>query len=153
MLAYYLVIIFHKQTSKEDILQHQELLNTCLISAIDEYSRYYEILKMIDLLKEENDSDAQFFNKCIIIQNLNPFELNARLSNFLVQKDKIPQYKIKFPKLDKDDDEKKRNNIIKDIYFLLDVIKASLEMNTDNIRFELFDKFIALFQNFKGQQI
>jgi hypothetical protein len=33
---------------------------------------------MIDLLKEENvnenDYDAQFYNKCKIIQNLNPFE-------------------------------------------------------------------------------
>ena len=142
LLAYYLVIIFHKQTSREDMEQNQGLLNTCLISAIDEYSCYYEILKMIDVLKEENDSDAQFFNKCKIIQNLNPFELNASLSSFLVQKDKIPNYKIEFPTLNWDDDEKKRNNKIKDIYFLLDVIKASLKMNIDNIRFELFNKFI-----------
>ena len=147
LLSYYLVNIFHKQTSNEDIQQNQGLFSTYLMSAIDNYSYYFEILKMIDLLKEENvnenDSDAQFYNKCKIIQNLNPFELNVRLFDFLTQKYTIPQYKkIEFPKLDKNDDENKINSKIKDIYLLLDVIKASLEMNSENIRYELFNKYI-----------
>jgi len=99
---------------------------------------------MIDLLKEENesDSDAQFYNKCKIIQNLNPFELNTRLFDFLSQRDSIPQYKkIEFPKLDKNDNENEISKKIKDIYVFLDVIKSSLKINTENIRFELFKKY------------
>ena len=144
LLAYYLVYIFHKQTGKEDLQQNQKLLRIYLITAIGDYSCYFDILKMTNLLKEENenDSEAQFYNKCKIIQNLNPFEFNKSLNDFLLKKNSIPQYGITFPNLDSNDDENSRNNKIKDIYFLLDVIKASLEMNFGNIRFELFNKYI-----------
>ena len=144
LLAYYLVYIFHKQTGKEDLQQNQKLLRIYLITAIGDYSCYFEILKMINLLKEENenDSEAQFYNKCKIIQNLNPFEFNISLNDFLLKKNSFPQYGITFPNLDSNDDENSRNNKIKDIYLLLDVIKASLEMNIGNIRFELFNKYI-----------
>ena len=65
LLAYYLVNIFHKQTRKEDLQQSQGLLNNCIFGAIDDYSCYFEILKMIDLLKrrERKYSDGKFDNK------------------------------------------------------------------------------------------
>jgi len=110
---------------------------------------------MIDLFKEENesDSDAQFYNKCKIIQNLNPFELNNKLFDFLSQKDSIPQYKkIEFPKLDKNDNENEISKKIKDIYGFLDIIKSSLKINSENIRFELFKKYNAFSLEFKGYQ-
>ena len=144
--AYYLVQIFHKDSSEEDIKKYKKSLNISLNFAISDYSDYVKILEMINLIKEEkeNDVNTQFQNKCQLIKNLNISELNTNISTFLLKHDNIPQYKnIDFPKLDPYDNEKTFINKIKDISILLDVINSSLKMNIENIRFQLYNKYIT----------
>ena len=147
--AYYLVQIFHKDTSEENIDKYRKSLNIILFTTINNYSYYVDILKKINLIEvdeedeEIEEKEAQFQNKCQIIKNLNRNELNANISTFLLKNDNIPQYKnIIFPKLDLNDGEEAFNNKIKDIANLLDVIKSSLKMNTENIRFLLFKRYV-----------
>ena len=145
LLIYNLVNAFHKGTSQLDIEKFQKSLNIYLISAVNNYSDYFSILKNIGLIKEDNEdnTDIQFFNLCKAIQLLNTFEFNSNLSAFLLLKDSIPQYRnISFPKLDSKEDEKTYNEKIKDIALLLDVINSSLGMHIENIRYELFKKYI-----------
>ena len=144
--AYYLVHIFHKDSSEEDIQKNKKSLNITLNIGIADYSDYVKILEMINLLEDEKDNDinTQFQNKCQLIKNLNIFELNANISTFLLEHNEIPQYKnIDFPKLDSNDDKNTFINKIKEIATLLDVINSSLKMNTENIRFELYNKYIT----------
>jgi hypothetical protein len=144
--AYYLVHIFHKDSSEEDIQKNKKSLNITLNIGIADYSDYVKILEMINLIEDEKDNDIniQFQNKCQLIKNLNIFELNANISTFLLEHNEIPQYKnIDFPKLDSNDDKNTFINKIKEIATLLDVINSSLKMNTENIRFELYNKYIT----------
>lgn len=145
LLTYDLVTIFHKGTSPEDVLKFQKSFYLFIIVYIKIYTYYKEILKNIVLQKEdnENNSDVQFLNKCKIIQNLNKFEFNSSLSTFLLLKESIPQFKrINFPKLDSKDNEKIYNEKIKNIAILFDVINSSFIMNAQNIRYELFQKYV-----------
>ena len=144
--AYYLVRIFHKDSSEEDIKNYKKSLDISLTIATGDYSNYVKILEMINLIEEEkeNDINTQFQNKCQLIKNLNISELNANISIFLLKHDEIPQYKnIDFPKLDSNDNQNTFINKIKDISTLLDVINSSLNMNTENIRFQLYNKYIT----------
>ena len=145
--AYYLVHIFHKDSSEEDIQKNKKSLNITLNFAIaDYYSDYVKILEMINLIEKEkeNDINTQFQNKCQLIKNLNISEFNANISTFLLKHNEVPHYKnIDFPKLDSNDDQNTCINKIKEIATFLDVINSSLNMNTENIRFELYNKYIT----------
>ena len=145
LLIYNLVFIFHKETNQFDIEKFQKSLNIYLVSSVNNYSDYCEILKNIGLLKEDNEEnkDIQFLNFCKIIQHLNKDEFNSSLSAFLLLNDSIPQYRnIIFPKLDSKEDEKTYNEKIRDIALLLEVINSSLGMRTENIRYEMFKKYM-----------
>lgn len=142
---YNLVLLFHKQTIQFDFEKYQKALNVYLATIVNDYSEYFSILKNIDLVKEdkEENTDIQFSNLCKVIQHLNTYEFNSSLSAFLLSKDSIPQYRnVNFPKLDSKDDEKTYNEKIKDIANLLDIINSSLGMHIENIRYEIFQKYV-----------
>ena len=142
---YNLVLLFHKQTSQFDFEKYQKALNIYIASKVDDYPGYFSILKNIDLLKEDKqeNTDIQFSNSCKVIQHLNTYEFNSSLSAFLLSKDSIPQYRnINFPKLDSKDDEKTYNEKIKNIANLLEIINSSLGMHIENIRYEIFEKYV-----------
>jgi len=143
-LTYNLVYMYHKDIGKDDKKEYQKSFKTDFSCSFKKNicQLYLNILKQIDLLKKEsvNDSDPQFSNKCEMIKNLNRTEFNSNLFRFILQNE---QYKkIKFPKLFINDDEILYNKKIEDIATLLDVIKASSKMNKENIRFELFEKYM-----------
>ena len=145
-LAYNLINMYHKDSSKDIKSNSQKLFTTFLFISFNNKNclNYLNILKQIGLIKNEivNDSDIQFKNKCEIIKNLNRTEFNSSLSSFLLMNDKIPQYKnIKFPNLLINDNEIIYNQKIENISNLLEVINSSLIMNEKNIRFELFQKY------------
>ena len=144
LMAYDLVYIFHKDTSNKKIQEYHKDFKALSYTAIKNYSYYVEILKMIKLIKEEEeDTNIQYLNKCQIIKNLNKSEFNSNITTFLLKNDEIPQYKnIDFPKLNSKDDEKIFNNKIEEIANLFDVINASLHMNAENMRFQLYNKYI-----------
>ena len=148
LITYNLVYAYHKYTSQIDIEKFKKSLNLYLVSTVNNYSDYLSILKYIGSLNEdsEENTDVQFLNLCKVIQLLNKFEFNSSLSSFILLNDSIPQYrKINFPKLDVKEDEKTYDKKIKDIAILLDVINSSLEMHQENIRYEIFKKYINQF--------
>jgi len=143
-LAYNLIYMYHKDIGKDDKKEYKKSFTTYLSCSFKNNIclQYLNILKQIDLLKKEsvNDSDTQFSNKCEMIINLNRTEFNSSIFRFILMND---QYKkIKFPRLLINDDESIYNKKIEDISTLLDVIKASSKMNKENIRFELFEKYM-----------
>ena len=145
ILAYNLVYIFHSETGKEDIEKYMHSSRIKLLSYLDNPSNYYSILKYIELIKEkkECEPDRDFLNICNIIKNLNPAELNASITNFLLLKDSIPQYgKIDFPKLELNDNKEIYKAKIQNIAVLFEIINSSLLMHESNIRYELFKKYL-----------
>ena len=148
LITYNLVYAYHKYASQINIEKFKKSLNLYFVSTVNNYSNYLKILKYIGSLKEdsEGNTDKQFLNLCKVIQLLNKFEFNSNLSAFILLNYSIPQYrKINFPKLDVKEDEKTYNKKIKDIGILLDVIDSSLEMHQENIRYEIFKKYINQF--------
>ena len=148
LITYNLVYAYHKYTSQIDIEKFKKSLNLYFVSTVNNYSDYLSILKYIGSLNEdsEGNTDMQFLNLCKVIQLLNKFEFNSSLSAFILLNDSIPQYKkINFPKLYIKEDEKIYNKKIKNIAILLDVINSSLEMHQENIRYEIFKKYINQF--------
>ena len=144
LMAYNLFYIFHKGASKEKIEEYKKDFNLLSYIVIQNYHYYVDILRMIKLIEKEEEKDVciQFLNKCQIIKNLNKSELYANISTFLLKNDEIPQYKNIDLKLDLNDDEITFNNKIEEIANLFDVINASLNINTGNMRFKLYNRYI-----------
>jgi hypothetical protein len=146
-LAYYLVYMYHNGVGQDDKKGYMKTFTTFLFCFFNNNIclQYLSILRHIKLLINENinDSDSQFQNKCEMIINLDRYEFNSNLSSFLLKNEAIPQYKkISFPKLYPNDNENIYNMKIEKIANLLDVIKSSLTMNIEDIRFELFKKYM-----------